>query len=301
MHVAVVYGGVSAEREVSLSSGREVAKGLEQAGYDVTMIDAADELIDQLRRAAPDVVFNALHGKLGEDGTIQGLLDLMDIPYTHSGVLASSMAMHKGVAMTLFRSVGLQCPEGQETTIDVARQGHFMDPPYVIKPVAEGSSVGVIIVQRGDNDLVEKLQRWPHDDRVLVERYIEGRELTVSVLGDRALCVTEIKPNTAFYDYRAKYTDAQAVHTLPADLPPEVTDAACQMAVQAHKVLGCHSLSRADFRYDDRGDPSGLYLLEVNTQPGMTPLSLVPEQADYAGISFSQLVKYLVEEAACQK
>ncbi|WGF86209.1 D-alanine--D-alanine ligase [Marinivivus vitaminiproducens] len=297
-HVAVVMGGPSAEREVSLTTGREVALALEGRGYRVSRVDAAKDLAERLRELEPDVVFNALHGRYGEDGTVQGLLEIMGLPYTHSGVLASALAIDKPMAIRLFRSVGLQCPEGVVTTPQAVLAGGVMPVPYVVKPTAEGSSVGVFIIkEEADLDRIRQLNRWAFGERVLVERYIAGRELTVVILDDKPLAVTEIRPYEGFYDYRAKYTDNQAEHVIPASLPEPVYEAAMDMALRAHAVLGCRDLTRADLRYDDSGDPSGLFLLEVNTQPGMTPLSLAPEQAAYAGIGFGELVGHLVEAA----
>jgi D-alanine-D-alanine ligase len=296
-HVAVLMGGWSAEREVSLVSGQAAASALERRGYRVSPIDVDRDLPRRLYEARPDAVFNALHGRFGEDGTVQGLLEIMGIPYTHSGVLASALAMDKAKAKGLFEAVGIRCPKGVMTTIDALLEAPPMVPPYVVKPNAEGSSVGVRIVKRPDERPLER-NDWPYGDDVLVERYIQGRELTVSVLEGRALAVTEIRPRQGFYDYFAKYTDAQADHVIPAELPDGVSERALSWAEAAHRVLGCRGVSRADFRFDD-DDPDGLYLLEVNTQPGLTPLSLVPEQAQHVGIGFEDLVVRLVEEARC--
>ena len=300
-HVAVLMGGLSAEREVSLVSGEAVARALAERGYRVSRVDVGRDLPRVLDELRPDAVFNALHGRYGEDGCVQGLLELVGIPYTHSGVLASSVAMNKPVAKRLFAAEGLRCAEGRVVPFEEVLAGDPMPRPYVVKPTAEGSSVGVCIVREGDdNPLRARNEPWPFGREVLVERYVAGRELTVTVLGDRALAVTEIRPRAGFYDYRAKYTEAQAVHLVPAPLPPEVYEAALDGALRAHRALGCRGVSRADFRYDDAlGPDDGLYLLEVNTQPGMTPLSLVPEQAAYVGIGFADLVVRLVEEARC--
>lgn len=300
--VVLLMGGRSAEREVSLVSGRECAAGLAEAGYKVTTVDVRDDLTVVLKalNPKPDLVFNALHGRYGEDGTIQGVLDWLAIPYTHSGVLASALAMDKTVAKRLFESAGLRCPAGQLVHRSAVQAGDVLARPYVVKPNNEGSSVGVTIVRQGDNALPFSGIDWPFGDQVLVEPYIPGRELTVGVMGDRPLAVTELRPRQGFYDYTAKYTEGRTEHLVPAPLPPAVYEAALQSALTAHKVLGCRGVSRADFRYDDRKDnPSGLYLLEVNTQPGMTPLSLVPEQARYLGISFSELVGWIAEQARC--
>jgi D-alanine-D-alanine ligase len=300
--VVLLMGGRSAEREVSLVSGRECAAGLAEAGYKVTTVDVRDDLTVVLKalNPKPDLVFNALHGRYGEDGTIQGVLDWLAIPYTHSGVLASALAMDKTVAKRLFESAGLRCPAGQLVHRSAVQAGDVLARPYVVKPNNEGSSVGVTIVRQGDNALPFSGIDWPFGDQVLVEPYIPGRELTVGVMGDRPLAVTELRPRQGFYDYTAKYTEGRTEHLVPAPLPPAVYEAALQSALTAHKVLGCRGVSRADFRYDDSKDnPSGLYLLEVNTQPGMTPLSLVPEQARYLGISFSELVGWIAEQARC--
>jgi D-alanine-D-alanine ligase len=300
--VVLLMGGRSAEREVSLVSGRECAAGLAEAGYKVTTVDVRDDLTVVLKalNPKPDLVFNALHGRYGEDGTIQGVLDWLGIAYTHSGVLASALAMDKTVAKRLFESAGLRCPAGQLVHRSAVQAGDVLARPYVVKPNNEGSSVGVTIVRQGDNALPFSGIDWPFGDQVLVEPYIPGRELTVGVMGDRPLAVTELRPRQGFYDYTAKYTEGRTEHLVPAPLPPAVYEAALQSALTAHKVLGCRGVSRADFRYDDSKDnPSGLYLLEVNTQPGMTPLSLVPEQARYLGISFSELVGWIAEQARC--
>ena len=299
-HVAVLLGGFSAEREVSLVSGAAVARGLAEAGYRVTTIDVqrdAEALVAALR-PRPDVVFNALHGRYGEDGCVQGVLELVGVPYTHSGVLASALAMDKPIAKRLFAAAGLRCPEGIVIDrADLAR-GDAMARPYVVKPVNEGSSVGVRIVRPGDNLPPFEVAAGPdHQGQVLVERFIPGRELTVSVMGDRALAVTELKPKSGFYDYDAKYTDGMTEHVCPADVPADIAEAMLQMAFDAHRILGCRGASRSDFRWDDEQGEAGLYLLEVNTQPGMTPLSLVPEQARHRGIDYPELCERLVEAA----
>ncbi len=297
-HVAVLMGGWSAEREVSLVTGRAVARALSERGYRASEIDVDRGLPARLAELAPDVVFNALHGRFGEDGTVQGLLEIMGIPYTHSGVLASSLAMNKAMAKRVFESAGLRCPEGHLTTIDALQNGSApMPPPYVVKPNCEGSSVGVRIVRDADARPIDR-NDWPFGPEVLVERYIAGRELTVTVLGDRPLAVTEIRPRQSFYDYHAKYTEDQAEHLIPAPLDEALYEQALTHALRAHRALGCRGVSRADFRLDE-SDPDGLYLLEVNTQPGMTPLSLVPEQAAHVGITFADLVVRLVEDARC--
>lgn len=297
--VAVLMGGRSAEREVSLVSGEACARALEERGWPVTRIDVGPDLPEVLQRVRPEVVFNALHGRYGEDGRVQGLLDLLAIPYTHSGVLASALAMDKPMAKRVFASAGLRCPEGVETTLEALLAEPPIAPPFVVKPAAEGSSVGVVIVP--DDDLRPLTDRNDIDPtcRLLVESYIPGRELTCAVLGDEPLAVTEIRPSQGFYDYRAKYTEGFASHLVPAPLSPAIYERVLEQALAAHRVLGCRGVSRADFRFDpDRGE-DGLYLLEVNTQPGMTPLSLVPEQAAFRGIGFADLVEQLLGWARC--
>jgi D-alanine-D-alanine ligase len=301
--VAVLMGGRSAEREVSLVTGREVSRGLAAAGYassEIVLDGDVRALVDALGKPRPDVVFNALHGRYGEDGTVQGVLELLQIPYTHSGVLASALAMDKAMAKHLFAAVGIACPEGKVMPIDGLEAGDPMTRPYVVKPNNEGSSVGVRIVRPGDNAGPPSAASWPYGDRVLVERYVPGRELTVAVMGERPLAVTEIKPKQGFYDYEAKYTGGRADHLVPAPVPRAIYERALANALTAHRTLGCRGVSRADFRYDETETGGrGLYLLEVNTQPGMTPLSLVPEQAAHVGIPFPELVSWMVEHARC--
>jgi D-alanine-D-alanine ligase len=299
-HVAVLMGGWSSEREVSLVSGTNCATALEDAGYRVTQIDVQRDLRKLLNalEPQPDVVFNALHGRFGEDGTFQAVLNLLGIPYTHSGLLASALAMNKPVAKQLFAAAGIPCPEGQVVDLDELRSEPALPPPYVIKPLNEGSSVGVHIVHTGDNHL--PLDDWVFGDKVLLERYIPGRELTVAVVDGNALGVTELRPRNGFYSYKAKYSEGETEHLCPAPIPAATEQKAKDYATRAHNLLGCRGVSRADFRYDDTGDDHGnLYLLEINTQPGMTPLSLVPEQAAQCGQSFSELVALMVEAAAC--
>ncbi len=301
-HVVVLMGGWSVEREVSLVTGRAVADALAARGYRVSEIDVGRDLAARLAALdpAPDVAFNALHGRAGEDGCVQGLLNIIELPYTHSGLLASALAMDKPLANRLFSSIGIACPEGIVVDIETAAAGHVMEPPYVVKPANEGSSVGVRIVRRGDNGPGIDAEDWPYGDRVLVERYIPGREITVAVMGDRPLGVTELRPKAGFYDYEAKYTEGRTEHLCPAPLPEKIAAKAMDEALAAHRALGCRGVSRADFRYDDtESDPGRLYMLEVNTQPGMTPLSLVPEQARVAGIDFGALVSWMVEDARC--
>ena len=299
-HVAVLKGGWSSEREVSLTSGTECAKALRKSGYAVTEIDLRRDLGGLLAALtpAPDVVFNALHGRYGEDGHIQAILNILQIPYTHSGMLASAIAMDKARSKEVFKAAGIKCPDGHLVRVDDLPNGVFFDPPYVVKPNNEGSSVGVKIVMPGDNQ--PQIPNWSFGATALVEPYIPGRELTVAVLGDRALGVTELRPHHGFYDYEAKYTEGKTVHLCPAPIPDSVAQQAMENAVMAHKTLGCRGVTRSDFRYDDtQRSPGELFLLEINTQPGMTPLSLVPEQATYAGLPFGELVSWLVENAAC--
>ena len=295
--VAVLKGGLSAEREVSLVSGRECAIALREAGYEAIEIDAGLDLPARLAEVKPDVVFNALHGRWGEDGCVQGLLEWMRIPYTHSGVMASSIAMDKTKSKEAYHRAGLPIAESRVVSRDEVAAGHVLQPPYVVKPNAEGSSVGVYIVHPGSNAprLAETMP-----EMVMVETYIPGREMTVAVMEDRALCVTDIITD-GWYDYDAKYSAGGSRHQLPADLPAEITQACLDYALRAHQVLGCRGVSRTDFRWDDSRGLEGLILLETNTQPGMTPTSLVPEQAAYLGISFPELVDWMVKDASCDR
>lgn len=305
--VAVLKGGWSSERDVSLSSGAECAKALRQKGYDVKEIDVKRDLMDLVRQLspAPDAVFNALHGTWGEDGCVQGVLEIMGIPYTHSGPLASALAMNKQKAKEVLKPLGVPCPEGQLLHIDDIRANKVpFKQPYVVKPNSEGSSVGVYIVRQGDNKPPMGLDKWAYGPYALVEKYIPGRELSVGVMGKRgekprALTVTEISTNLDFYNYEAKYAAGGSVHTVPAAISRDVFDEALRIAAFAHENLGCTGVTRSDFRYNDN-EPgvSGLYYLETNTQPGMTPTSLVPEQALHMGMSFGDLVEWLVENAA---
>ena len=295
-HVAVLMGGWSKEREVSLVSGAAVATALNDTGFQVTEIDVhqdAATLLTQLY-PIPDKVFNALHGRFGEDGCVQGFLNILGVPYTHSGVLASALAMDKPMSKRVFKEVGIKVADHQILTREQLSQTVFGSKPHVIKPLNEGSSVGVnIIFEGGSYTPTEK--EWPFGSHVMAEQYIPGRELTVAVMGERALGVTEIKTGRRFYDYDAKYSDGGSIHQVPAQLPQDIYDEAMRISVLAHKTLGCRGISRADMRYDGKD----LYLLEVNTQPGMTPTSLVPEQASYANISFENLVVWLLEHAQC--
>jgi D-alanine-D-alanine ligase len=305
LHVAVLMGGRSAEREVSLNSGAACAAALESVGYRVTRIDV-DRLVGAtLDALKPDVCFNALHGKWGEDGCIQGILEMLEIPYTHSGVLASALAMDKARAKVSFKAAGVPVAESIVTSCREAARAHLMPPPYVIKPVAEGSSVGVFIVREDHAHPPQELSRsdWAYGD-VMVERYIGGRELTCAILGDKALGVIEILPaeGLAFYDYEAKYAKGGSRHILPAQISPNIYEFIRKLALDAHNALGCRGVSRADFRFDDRPEGTGeLVCLEVNTQPGMTATSLVPELAAHAGLTFGELVRWIVEDASCSR
>lgn len=295
--VAVLKGGLSAEREVSLVSGRECAKALREAGYQVVEVDCGLDLAARLAEISPDICFNALHGRWGEDGCVQGMLEWMRIPYTHSGVLASSLAMDKQRAKDAYRAAGLPIVESIVVPREAVEAGHVMPAPYVVKPVAEGSSVGVYIVREGAN-APRMAAEMPA--QVMVEAYVPGRELTVSVLGDRALCVTDILTD-GWYDYDAKYKPGGSRHVVPADLPDEITAACLDYALRAHRALGCRGLSRTDFRWDEARGLAGLILLETNTQPGMTPTSLSPEHAAQVGMSFADLCRWIVEDASCDR
>ncbi|MAN65782.1 D-alanine--D-alanine ligase [uncultured Hyphomonas sp.] len=297
--VAVIYGGWSSERDVSLTSGKQMANAARRAGYDVVEIDAGRDLATQLTDAKPDVVLNGLHGPWGEDGCVQGALEVLGLPYSHSGVLASALAMDKLKSKAVFREAGIPIAEDKQVTRAEAAAAHPLKPPYVIKPVAEGSSFGVLIVREGANGPAKELTgpNWRYGDHLMAEEFIPGRELTVAVLGDRALAVTEITTLRDYYDFDAKYEAGGSQHVIPADLPAHVTEAAMEFALKAHKALGCRGATRSDFRYDDKRDR--LVILETNTQPGMTPTSLVPEQAAFVGMSFEQLVAWMIEDASC--
>ena len=295
MHVAVLKGGMSAEREVSLTSGGAIEKALLALGHSVVAIDVSANVVDDLSRAKPDAVFNALHGRYGEDGCIQGVLEILKIPYTHSGVLASAVAMDKPMAKVVFEKAGIRVAKGVVAHKDELIAGDVMPRPYVVKPSNEGSSVGVKLVFEKDNFHFTK-ENWPYGETVLVEQYIAGRELTCAVLDDVALGVTEITIPTGFYDYDNKYTAGGSVHICPAQLPQKIYDEVMAMALAAHRALGCRSLTRSDFRWDEKGDGK-IYILETNTQPGMTPMSLSPELAAYAGISFNELVARILKTA----
>ena len=298
----VLMGGTSAEREVSLDSGRACTTALEEAGYRVAAYDFDGDVAALVAALdpKPDAVFNALHGRWGEDGCVQGLLELLQIPYSHSGLMASALAMNKPMAKSLVTAAGITCPNGMVVSTRALGGDDPMPRPYVVKPVAEGSSVGVHIVRTGDNRLPLGDEPWRFGEEVLVEEYIEGRELTVTVMGDRALEVTELRPTVEFYDYKAKYTDGVTEHLVPAPVDAAIREQALAAALRAHQVLCCRGVTRSDFRYDDtRGEPGRLYYLETNTQPGMVSLSLVPEQAAHVGISFPELCAWMVENATC--
>jgi D-alanine-D-alanine ligase len=289
-------GGPSAEREVSLSSGKQCAAALREAGCDVHEIDAGADLAERLKALGPDVAFNALHGRWGEDGCVQGLLEWLRIPYTHSGVLASALAMDKQKAKEVFAQAGLPVVQSLLAAREEVSARHVMEPPYVVKPNNEGSSVGVYIVPEGANSPPQLADTMP--ETVMVETFAAGRELTTAVLGDRALTVTDII-TSGWYDYEAKYAPGGSRHEVPAEVPGDVFDACLDYALRAHRALGCRGLSRTDFRWDEAKGLSGLILLELNTQPGMTPTSLAPEQAAAVGIPFPELCRQLVEDASC--
>ncbi|MGR3492773.1 MAG: D-alanine--D-alanine ligase [Shimia sp.] len=297
-HVAVLLGGPSAEREVSLSTGHECAQALRGEGFRVTEIDAGADLVTKLGDAKPDRVFNALHGRWGEDGCVQGILEWLRIPYTHSGVLASALAIDKERTKAVYRASGLPVVDSVLADKAEVEAAHVMQPPYVVKPYNEGSSVGVYIVQEAANGPPALNENMP--TRVMVEAYAPGRELTTTVLGDRALGVTDIVTD-GWYDYHAKYAEGGSHHVIPAQIPDEITAACEDYALRAHTALGCRGMSRTDFRWDEARGLDGLILLETNTQPGMTPTSLSPEQAAHAGMSFGALCRWLVEDASCDR
>ncbi|MBU6165168.1 MAG: D-alanine--D-alanine ligase [Alphaproteobacteria bacterium] len=301
MKVAVLMGGWSAEREVSLTSGRGIAAACRALGHDVIEIDMGRNLGQQLASAAPDVVFNALHGTPGEDGSVQGVMDLLGLAYTHSGLTTSAIAIDKELTKAMLVPAGIPMPQGKIVASDSLFSGDPLPRPYVLKPVNEGSSVGIAIVT-DESNYGQPIRRdvpgpWQHFDTLLAEPFIAGKELTVAVIGDEALAVTELQTARGFYDYEAKYTDGLTLHICPAELPTEVEAACLAHALAAHRRLGCRGTSRSDFRWDPAQGLAGLYLLEVNTQPGMTPLSLVPEQAAFRGISYEQLVQRLIDMA----
>ena len=303
MRVAVLYGGISAERPVSLVSGAQVIAGLRTAGFDVTPVLVGESLPALLAALtpAPDVVFNSLHGRFGEDGCVQGVLDWLGIRYTHSGLRASALAMDKVAAKSVFAAAGLPVAAGAVVDLATLERADPMPLPYVVKPLNEGSSVGVEILRAGDNRRAKLARSWAFGPTAMVEEYIPGRELTVSVLHDRALAVTEIAAATAFYDYEAKYAEGGSRHSIPAAIPAAAAAQAMAIALAAHQALGCRGATRADFRYDDTAvEPGRLVLLEVNTQPGLTPTSLLPEQAAYCGMDFPSLMAWMVEHASCR-
>lgn len=303
-HVAVLMGGWSAEREVSLRSGTACANALEGQGYQVTRIDVRRDVAEVLARLKPDAALNVLHGHPGEDGTIQGILEILKIPYSHSGVLASALAMDKAQARITLAAAGVPVAQGGLVSRTEAAKSHVMEPPYVLKPVAEGSSVGVFIVREGQAHPPQELSRvdWTFGEMLLAEQFIPGLELTCAVMGDTPLGVIEVEATHPFYDYESKYAPGGSRHILPARILPEVYHQVQMLSVTAHRALGCRGVSRSDFRFDDRtGDASGLVCLEVNTQPGMTETSLVPEMAAHAGISFGELVSWMVEDASLQR
>jgi D-alanine-D-alanine ligase len=304
-HVAVLMGGLSAEREVSLHSGEACASALETQGFAVTRLDVGRDVGERLAKLKPDVAFNALHGRFGEDGIVQGILEMLRIPYTHSGVLASALAMRKDRAKELFRAANIPVAESVTTDRFTAAKNHVLPPPYVIKPLDEGSSVGIFVVRAGANAPPQELTMndWIHGDAVLVERYVAGRELTCAVIGEKAYDVIEIRAvDGGWYDYNAKYAKGGSIHLLPAKLKGFIYQTVQELALKAHRTLGCRGVSRTDFRYDDLPGGTGeLVVLEVNTQPGMTETSLVPELAAHAGISFGELVRWMVEDASCDR
>jgi D-alanine-D-alanine ligase len=304
-HVAVLMGGWSAEREVSLRSGTACADALEKVGgYQVARVDVDRDIAATLRALKPDAALNMLHGRPGEDGTLQGMLEVLGIPYSHSGVLASALAMQKDLAKTVLKAAQVPVPGGRMVTRAEAAKAHVLPPPYVIKPVAEGSSVGVFIVREDMKHPPQELTRadWTYGELVMAEPFIAGKELTCSVIGDKATGVIEIVPATKFYDYEAKYAPGGSKHLLPAEVAAEITKECQRLSLAAHRALGCRGVTRSDFRYDDsRAGLQGLFCLEVNTQPGMTETSLVPEMAAHAGMSFEELVRWMVEDASLDR
>jgi len=304
-HVAVLMGGLSSERSVSLRSGEACAKALEGEGFRVTRVDVGRDVAEVLAQLAPDAALNALHGPGGEDGVIQGVLETLRIPYTHSGVLASALASHKDKAKIVMAAAGVPVPPGKVVSRFEAAKSHVLPPPYVLKPVSEGSSYGVFIVKEGTSHPPQELLRpdWTHGDMMLAEKFIAGREFTCAVVGDRALDVIEIKAvSSDWYDFSSKYAPGGSIHELPAKVKGNIYQNVQELALKAHMALGCRGVSRTDFRYDDRPEGTGeLVVLEVNTQPGMTETSLAPEMAAYAGMSFGELVRWMVEDASCDR
>jgi D-alanine-D-alanine ligase len=302
-HVAVLMGGWSAEREVSLRSGKACADALERGGYRVSRVDVDREIAATLRKLKPDVALNVLHGRPGEDGTLQGMLEILGIPYSHSGVLASALAMQKDTAKTVLMAAGVPVPVGMVVTRTEAAKQHLLPPPYVIKPIAEGSSVGVFIVREDHKHPPQELTRadWAFGDRIMVEPYIPGKELTCAAMGDKALGVIEIVPTVKFYDYEAKYAPGGSKHLLPAPISAAAYAEVQRLSLAAHRALGCRGVTRSDFRFDESAGVKGLFCLEVNTQPGMTETSLVPELAQHAGTTFEELVSWMVEDASLDR
>ena len=303
-HVAVLMGGWSAEREVSLNSGKACADAAEKAGYSVTRVDVTRDIATTLRDLKPDVALNVLHGRPGEDGTLQGILEIIGIPYSHSGVLASALAMQKDIAKTVLKAAGVPVPGGLVASRAEAARKHLLPLPYVIKPVAEGSSVGVFIVREDFKHPPQELTRadWSYGDALLVEPFIPGKELTCAVMGDKPLGVIEIVPATKFYDYEAKYAPGGSKHLLPAPIAPDIYKEVQRLSVVAHHALACRGITRADFRYDETLEGTkGLFCLEVNTQPGMTQTSLVPDMATHAGIAFEELVRWMIDDASLNR
>jgi D-alanine-D-alanine ligase len=303
-HVAVLMGGWSAEREVSLSSGKACAEALETKGYRVTKIDVGRDIATVMQTLKPEAALNVLHGPPGEDGTLQGILEIVGVPYSHSGVLASALAMQKDVAKVVMQAAGIPVPGGRIVSRHVAAKEHVLERPYVLKPINEGSSLGVFIVTKAHEHPPQELTRadWEFGDMLLAEPFIAGKELTCAVMGDKALEVIEVVPTARFYDYEAKYAPGGSTHLLPAPISPFVYQEVRRLALAAHRALGCRGVSRADFRWDDVADGiGGLVCLEVNTQPGMTETSLVPEMAAHAGISFVELVQWMVEDASLNR
>ena len=305
IHVAVLMGGWASERPVSLRSGEACARALESVGYRVTRVDVGRDIAARLADLKPDVAFNALHGPGGEDGAIQGVLEVLRIPYTHSGVLASALAMQKDLAKTVMAAAGVPVPAGRTISRFEAAKAHAIEPPYVLKPVAEGSSFGVFIIKDGRSHPPQELLAadWPYGEMMLAEKFVDGRELTCAVIGDRALGVTEISPvSESFYGFDAKYAKGGSIHVCPAQIKGNIYQQIQQLAGVAHRALGCRGVSRTDFRYDDRPGGTGeLVVLEVNTQPGMTETSLVPELAAHAGLTFGELVRWMVQDASCDR
>ena len=299
--VAVVYGGWSSERDVSLSSGTQMLRAAKAAGYDAIGIDATHDLAAQISEVEPEVILNGLHGPWGEDGCVQGLFEVLAIPYSHSGVLSSALAMDKRKSKAVYARAGLDIAQDVAVTREQAAAAHPLKPPYVIKPVNEGSSFGVVIVREGANGPAREIMEpgWVYGDNLMAEEFIPGRELTVGVMGDRALAVTEITTLRDFYDFDAKYAAGGSRHVIPADIPDALTRRAMDASILAHEALGCRGVSRSDFRYEEATDR--LVILETNTQPGMTPTSLVPEQAAFAGIAFEDLVSWMIEDASCRR